>query len=170
MTPVIPFGLGVSALLAAALALHALDEPRAKPRAASGPVVIVCEHGSVKSLIAREWFNRFAAERDLTVRAVSRGLSPDTTVPASIEERLRADGFDVRGYRPRALAPSDLVGASRLVMIGVEPPPWASAAGIPVDRWEGIPPASERYEASRDAMRERIAALLESLEGKPSAR
>ena len=169
MKPVIDFGLGISALLGAALAIQALDGPNAKPQAASGPVVFVCEHGSVKSLIAREWFHRLAAERSLTVRAVSRGLSPDDVVPASIEQRLRADGFDVRGFRPRALAPSDLVGASRLVMIGVEPPPWASAAGIPVDRWEGIPPASERYEASRDAMRERIAALIESLEGTPSA-
>jgi arsenate reductase (thioredoxin) len=137
------------------------EEPDSSTR--PGPIVFVCEHGNVKSLIASEWFNRLAAERRLAVRAVSRGLSPEPAVPGPIAERLRADGFDVRGFRPRALAPEDLAGASRLVMIGAEPPVWASREAVAVDRWDGIPPASERFEASRDALRERIAALIESL-------
>jgi arsenate reductase (thioredoxin) len=128
-----------------------------------GRVVFVCEHGNVKSLIAREWFNRLAAERGLEVRAVSRGLAPEASVPPAIAERLRGDGFDVRGFEPRALEPADVVRAARLVVIGAEPPTWASGPDVAVDRWEGIPPASERYEASRDALREKIAALVESL-------
>ena len=44
-------------------------------------VVFVCEHGSVKSLVAQEWFNRRAKERGLAVRAVSRGITPDASVP-----------------------------------------------------------------------------------------
>jgi arsenate reductase len=134
------------------------------------PVVFVCEHGNVKSLIAREWFNRLAAARGVSVRAESRGLVPEDAVPPGIAERLRGDGFDVQGFRPRALAPSDLSHASRLVMIGAEPPEWAAGAGVPVERWEGVPPASERYEASRDALRERIAALLDALAGRPPVR
>ena len=41
----------------------------APSRKAEAPrtVVFVCEHGNVKSLIAREWFNRLAAERGLDV-------------------------------------------------------------------------------------------------------
>src|SRR5262249_181485 len=123
----------------------------------------VCEHGNVKSLIAREWFNRLAAERGLPVRAVSRGLSPEASVPPAIAERLRRDGFDVSGFEPRALGPGDVVHAARLVLIGAEPPRWASSPDVAVLRWDGIPPASERYEASRDALRERIAALVDSL-------
>jgi arsenate reductase (thioredoxin) len=139
-------------------------------RTGPGPIVFVCEHGNVKSLIATEWFNRLAAERGLAVRAMSRGLSPEPGVPGPIAERLRADGFDVQGFRPRVLAPEDLAGGSRLVMIGAEPPAWTSRAAVDVDRWDGIPPASERYEASRDALRERIAALLESLAPRRPAR
>ncbi len=156
--------------VAAAVGLGAADAEPTKPRAASGPVVFVCEHGNVKSLIASEWFNRLAAERGSKVRAVSRGLSPEPAVPAPIAERLRGDGFDVGRFRPRALAPSDLAGATRLVMIGAEAPAWAAPTKVPVDRWDGIPPASEGYEASRDALRERIAALIVSLEGSGPAR
>src|SRR5262245_16680464 len=145
-----------------------MDEPQPQPP--SGPVVFVCEHGNVKSLIAREWFNRLAAERGLRLRAVSRGLSPEASVPPAIAERLRGDGFDVGGFEPRALGPGDVVRAARLVMIGAEPPPWTASADVPVERWDGIPPASERYEASRDALRERIAALVDSLARASSGR
>jgi arsenate reductase (thioredoxin) len=156
------FAMLVLQLSAPAFALvRRVDEPR--PPESRGPVVFVCEHGNVKSLIAREWFNRLAAERGLDLRAVSRGLSPEIRVPPAIAERLRGDGFDVSGFEPRGLEPADVADAARLVVIGAEPPPWASHPGLVVERWDGIPPASERYEASRDALREKIAALVELL-------
>jgi protein-tyrosine-phosphatase len=145
-------------------------EAAREPSPAPGQVVFVCEHGSVKSLIAAEWFNRLAAERGLAVRAASRGLAPDPAVPASIAEKLRGDGFEVAAFRPRALAPSDLDGAARLVMIGAPLPAWASGAAVATERWDGIPPASQGYAASRDALRERIATLLHALAGKATAR
>jgi len=160
--------LGVPVSAAALALLHRIDEPQL--HAPLGPVVFVCEHGNVKSLIAREWFNRLAAERGLDTRALSRGLSPEPAVPPAIGQRLQEDGFDVRGFRPQALAPADVAAASRLVMIGAEPPPWTAGSAVPVDRWDGIRPASERYEASRDALRERIATLVESLARAPSGR
>ena len=126
-------------------------------------VLFVCEHGNVKSLIASEWFNRLARERGLSVRAASRGLSPEPEVPPAIAGRLGRDGFDLSRFEPRALAPADLEGASRVVIIGVEPPAWLRDTALPVDRWEGIPPASESYDASRDAIRSRITALLDRL-------
>lgn len=129
-------------------------------------VVFVCAHGNVKSLIASEWFNRLAAERELAVRAVARGLTPENPVPAPIAEHLRRDGLDVSGYEALTLAPADLEGASHLVFIGVEPPAWVGRSGPTVSTWDGIPAASERYGASRDAMRVRIEALLTSL-GRP---
>jgi protein-tyrosine-phosphatase len=160
--------LAVQTSAAAFALLRRVDEPRSP--GPSGPVVFVCEHGNVKSLIAREWFNRLAAERGLEVRAVSRGLAPEASVPPAIAERLRGDGFDVRGFEPRALEPADVVRAARLVVIGAEAPPWASGPDVAVERWEGIPPASDRYEASRDALREKIAALVESLARADSGR
>jgi len=144
--------------------------PVLKAVALSATVVFVCEHGNVKSLIASEWFNKMARERGLAVRAVSRGVRPETPVPPAIAERLRLDGIDVRAFAPRALAPGDLEGAPRVVMIGVEPPVWVGRAGVRVDRWDGIPPATERYQASRDALRSRIEALIDSLKAKAPRR
>lgn len=125
-------------------------------------VVFVCQHGNVKSLMAREWFNHMAAERGVAARAVSRGVTPETPVPPAIAERLSRDGFDVAHFEPAALAPADIEGAARVVFIGVLPPPWVGRRPN-VETWEGIPPATERYEASRDALRDRIGALLQGL-------
>ena len=47
-------------------------------------VVFVCEHGSVKSLVAMEHFNRRARERGLPYQAVARGLAPDRAVPEAV--------------------------------------------------------------------------------------
>jgi hypothetical protein len=65
------------------------------------PVVFVCEHGSVRSLIAMDYFNRSAGERGLAYRAGARGTAPDATVPGPVREGLREDGFVVSGFVPR---------------------------------------------------------------------
>ena len=167
--PVAGLPLVVLAVLAVA-APEALGQKRAEERAVSTTVVCVCEHGNVKSLIASEWFNRLAADHGVAARAVSRGLTPETPVPAAIVEKLSRDGFDVGRFEPRALVPADVDGSSRVVLIGVEPPSWVGRAGLSVDKWDGIPPASESYEASRDAMRSRIVQLLEALTSRGPAR
>jgi protein-tyrosine-phosphatase len=122
-------------------------------------VVFVCEHGTVKSLMAREWFNRLARERGLTYHAESRGVAPDPSVPPAVAAALRRDGFDLAGFSPRPLAATDL-GAVRIVTIGVDPASIRLPAGTSIEAWDDIPPATERYEASRDALRARIERLL----------
>jgi len=156
-------------LILAALALAALEQSRPRKAEPAGTIVFVCEHGTVKSLIAREWFNRLAAERGLAIRAVSRGLTPDASVPAAIADALRSDGFDASGFEPLAFSAADATGAVRVVGIGVDLSAAAQRGGAPWEAWEGIPPASERYAASRDALRGRIETLLETLEsvGRP---
>jgi arsenate reductase (thioredoxin) len=133
-------------------------------------VVFVCAHGNVKSLIAALWFERLAEERGLPIRAVSRGVAPETPVPPAVVAYLAADGLTVGAFEPRALAPEDVEAAERVVMIGVAPPSWVAGTARAVETWDGIPPTSEGYAESRDAMRKRIVALLESLAGPGPAR
>jgi arsenate reductase (thioredoxin) len=125
-------------------------------------VVFVCQHGVVKSLIATEWFNRLAKERNLTVRAVSRGVEPGEAVPAAVKEGLKQDGFDVGSFKPKELTKADFAGAIEVVALGVESPLFGDAP-VAVERWKDIPPATTQYAASRDVMRQRIEALLKKL-------
>ncbi|MGH9889463.1 MAG: hypothetical protein ACREBE_28275 [bacterium] len=128
-------------------------------------IVFVCEHGSVKSLIAQEWFNRRAKERGLAVRAVSRGATPDASVPVPIVEALQQDGFDVRTFKPSAPTSRELRKAARVVAIGLRPGALGPAATP--EAWDDIPPTSGGYAGTRDALRAHIEALLSVLAEHP---
>jgi len=45
--------------------------------ATPAPLVFVCEHGNVKSLIAASLFNKAATDRGSPLRAMSRGVNPE---------------------------------------------------------------------------------------------
>lgn len=132
------------------------------------PIVFVCEHGSVKSMIAAQWFNRMAAERGVALRAVSRGVEPDARIPEAVAQKLSKDGFDLTELVPVRLQQSDLTNARHVVSIGAKSALFDKMSkGL--ERWDDIPPASSNYAASRDALRARIAALLDTL-ARPSAK
>jgi protein-tyrosine-phosphatase len=59
-------------------------------------VLFVCLHGSAKSLIAAEYFNRLAAARGLAARAASAGTEPDDAIPRRVTQGLGADGMVAR--------------------------------------------------------------------------
>ena len=151
--------------LLANLAVGIVDT-RAQAEAPARRVVFVCDHGSVKSLMASLFFDRMAADRGLPYRSVSRGVSPDPVVPPKIAAALHAEGFDVANYKPVPLGKLDLDGASRVVSIGVD----AANAGVlmhdrPVDSWTDVPAASVDFAASKAALVRHIEALLDELAG-----
>jgi arsenate reductase (thioredoxin) len=132
----------------------------AKPR----PVLFVCEHGSAKSLVAASFFERMAKERGMAVRAVSRGTSPDASVPAAVVEALRGDGFDVAAFKPQLLNDTDILAAARVVSIGVDIGEAATKAAARVERWDDVPAFSASYPKARKVILARIDSLLRQLE------
>ena len=126
-------------------------------------VVFVCEHGSAKSLVAASLFDRMARERGVEARAISRGTAPDASVPPIVVQALRADGFDVAAFRPRALTSADVAGAARVVAIGVDLGPPGAKAGPRAVRWDGVPPVSTSYAEARRDLVARIERLLDEL-------
>ena len=133
-------------------------------------VVFVCEHGSAKSLVASSLFQRMANEKGLAARAISRGTDPDASVPPAVVEALRADGFDVAAFRPRALTSADVAGAARVVAIGVDLGPLGAKAGPRAVRWDDVPPVSTNYSDARRDLVARIERLLEELRTPARAR
>lgn len=127
-------------------------------------VVFVCEHGSAKSLVAASFFERMAKERGMAVRAVSRGTAPDASVPATVVEALRGDGFDVAAFKPQRLREADVSAADRVVAIGVDLGEVGEKARTGVVRWDDIPALTAGYPRARQAILSRIRSLLRDLE------
>src|SRR5512134_231190 len=84
-------------------------------------ILMVCEHGNAKSLMAASYFNELAKARHSPFRAVSRGTVPDsTTVPSAIVDGLRTDGFDVSEFHPTAITSADVAASYRVILINTE--------------------------------------------------
>jgi protein-tyrosine-phosphatase len=154
------FGVSLSMSYAQA---HEPRIPDAKPHAVQ--VLFVCEHGNVKSLMAASYFNQQAQQVGLPYRAVSRGTAPDsTTVPPTIVEGLRVDGIDVSGFHPSAVRATDVAASQRVVAIGVTLPVEAQGtAGPPIEQWNDVPPASQGFAGTRDALKAHVRKLIEEL-------
>ena len=122
-------------------------------------VLFVYLHGSAKSLIAAEYFQRMASARGVGVDADFGGLEPDDAVPPRVVRGLGEDGIDVRGHRPRRPTP-DEIGRARAVVAFCDLGDLASHAKR-VDRWDDVPAVSEDFARARDAIVARISGLLE---------
>jgi len=135
----------------------------AQSNSAITPVLFVCEHGSVKSLISASLFNRVAKEQGLAFTAVSRGVNPDAAVPSAIVEELRADHIEVADFKPRKLSSSDIAQASRVIAIGVDLSSATDGIKVPLESWGDIPSATLDYPEARAAILRHINILLDEL-------
>ncbi len=132
--------------------------------ATTPPVVMVCEHGTVKSVIAVQLFDQEAKERGLPFRAISRGIAPDEHIPGKIAQALENDGFDVSDFKSQKLSSQDVSSSSRVIAIGSDLSAFQGDSASPIQQWDDIPPASVDYEASKASLLTHIHALLDELE------
>jgi len=123
------------------------------------PVIIfVCEHGAAKSVIAAAYFNKLAQETNSSVRAIARGTHPYPELSPIAITGLRDDGLTPTGLIPQRLLLSDIESAQRIITFCELPAEYQSK--VSVEHWDGVPPVSEDYQKSRDAMIEHINQLL----------
>jgi arsenate reductase len=132
------------------------------PARSAQTVLFVCEHGTVRSLLAKVFFEQYAAEVGLHMEAVSRGTRADSTVPDWMLHGLTTDHITLGDWRPQSLRPTDLANAAYVVSFDV-PPGSTSGGPAPREQWDGLPSVSKDYAKGRDAIRVRVRALVDSL-------
>jgi arsenate reductase (thioredoxin) len=127
------------------------------------PVLMVCEHGSVKSLMAASLFNQAATQRGLPFRATARGVSPDAKVPERIASALGKEGFEISGFVPTKFSEVDLERSRRVILIGLDPKILNGEASGKIETWLDVPAAGTDYEAARASLAKHIETLLDEL-------
>jgi protein-tyrosine-phosphatase len=130
-------------------------------------VVFVCEHGSVKSVIAMVYFNRGARERGLPYLAVARGTAPEPTVPGPVREGLRVSGFDVSEFVPQLFKVSDMDDARLVVSFDQDIEKMVDAR-VRHLRWDNLPGVLAEYARGRDEIVRHVDALLDELKERGS--
>ena len=137
--------------------------------AASETVLFVCEHGSAKSLLAAELFNREAARRHLRLRAIARGTTPEGAPQSATLAGLATDGIDVAAYHPQQLLATDVASARAVVSFDVDLTPF-NPTQRPVSHWDRMPPVSEDYQRAKNAILQKLDDLLRQLRSGKAAR
>ena len=110
-------------------------------------VAFVCLHGSAKSLIAAEYFNRLAREHGLDFTATTSGPEPDPEVPSNVIDGLRSHAIDVGGYRPTLISAAGLADADLIVSFACDAG-MRLAPDKPVQRWDECPAVSDDFETA----------------------
>jgi arsenate reductase len=128
-------------------------------------VAFVCLHGSAKSLIAAEYFNRLAGEKSLALRATTAGPEPDPEVPANVVDGMKTRGIDVQAYRPTLIAAEQLTDADLIVSFACDAGR-KLAPGKPEERWDECPAVSDDFDIAWDFITKRVETLVERIAAK----
>ncbi|MFM5885707.1 MAG: hypothetical protein ACKOQ3_10365 [Novosphingobium sp.] len=134
-----------------------------RPARTAPLVLFVCEHGTVKSPIAREHLRRIAAQRGLRVRAMSRGINPSEDVSPKLAAALAQDGIDPRRDPLLRLTMADLAAADVVVTFQALPPTFDRTRIHELRDWSDIPAMNENYWLARGRLVLRIEALLDEV-------
>lgn len=124
-------------------------------------IVFVCEHGAAKSILAAAYFNELARERNLGLTAIARGTNPDAELSAKTITGLQEDGLTSTESIPIRLTREEIESAQRVVSFCTLPQEYGHK--VVVEYWDDVPPVSEDYERSRDAIVEHLKELIKTL-------
>jgi protein-tyrosine-phosphatase len=125
-------------------------------------VLFICPHGAGKSVLASAYFQRLAKERGLNVRVVSGGIVPDAEVSPAVARHLTRIGYPLPIAKPRQVTADDIATADVVISIGCD------LARLPAPRgllmtWDDVPGPSEDFTGADEAIRKRVAALVDEL-------
>ena len=124
-------------------------------------IVFVCEHGAAKSIIAAAYFYKLAGEKGLNLQAIARGTNPDQSLSPQAVTGLQKDGLSPTESAPRKLSLAEVESAQQIIAFCELPVEYHEKASI--ELWDDMPPVSENYEQTRDAILERINNLINTL-------
>lgn len=126
----------------------------------SKTILFVCEHGSAKSIIATAHFNRLAKAEGINVRAISRGINPDSTIPKAINDHLIADGLKRHIGDPIQLTDSDLNNSEYVIVFNPLPQKYNQSGNI--THWN-IPSFEAGYPVAKDSILTNIKRIIDKI-------
>ena len=135
----------------------------------SHKVAFFCLHGSAKGLIAAEYFNRVAIERNLPFLATTSGPEPDNEVPENVVAGLKSRGIDVGQYHPTLIAADQLSDANLIVSFACDAGR-RLAPSKPEERWDECPAVSDDFDIAWTFITGRVEKLISRLSARIPAR
>jgi arsenate reductase (thioredoxin) len=127
---------------------------------ATKKILFVCQYGTAKSAISREFFRQRARQRSIDVFAFSRGIVIEDHMPPKLRQSLAKDGINPSIEPPQLLKPEDWQQADILVAFNPLP---ADVRHPDIRDWTDLPSVIDAYKKTRSIMKKRIDALLSEI-------
>lgn len=132
-------------------------------------VLFLCVHNAGRSQMAEAFLNRMAADRGLSIRAVSAGTAGGKRLNPMAVQAMAEVGIDMSGQEPKLLTQAMADEADRIITMGCGVDAAACPARFLVtEDWGLNDPAGqpiERVREIRDQIRVRVEALISGLYG-----
>jgi hypothetical protein len=123
-------------------------------------VLFVCQSGTAKSAIAREFLRRRAAQRGIAVTTFSRGIVLENHVSPLLQAALTAERIDTTRDGDHVLTSRD-VGAADIIIFFNALPPKLRINGA--RDWSALPSVNDNWPEARIDLIRRIDALLDDV-------
>lgn len=156
----------IAALLIAAVfaACTTTSAPTSNTPPETEIVLFMCPYGGAKSVIAMTYFNQLAERDGLPYRAAAVAAdTPYDAVPENVAAFLSNEGIDVRSFKPRKVAATDIAAAARVVSIDCDLAK-LDTNGVAIERWDDVPKVSADLPGSAAAIRKHVETLVAQLE------
>lgn len=131
------------------------------------PVLFVCIHNAGRSQMAEAFFNHLARERGLDFRAESAGTAPGERVNPMAAAAMEELGISLAGHSPKVMTPEMARESGRIITMGCGVEADMCPAGTYISEDWGLPDPHgqglDQVRLVRDAVRERVEALLDEL-------
>jgi protein-tyrosine-phosphatase len=123
-------------------------------------VLFICQAGTAKSAIAREFMRRRAREQGIAVSVFSRGLEIEDHLSPPLRSALHSEGIDPAHDQALKLVKSDLRAA--VIVVFFNPLP-AAMKPIAAHDWTSLPSVNDAWPKARADLVQRIDALLDEI-------
>ncbi len=131
-----------------------------RKRAAPTRVLFICQFGSVKSPVAREWLRRRAAQRHMSVVVQARGLTPEEHASPALVAALKTDRINTKADPLRQFTMKDATVADIVILFDKAP---AVSALSKTRDWSDLGSMNTGYPAARADLLIRLDRLLDEI-------
>ncbi len=131
-------------------------------------VLFLCPHGAAKSVFARFYFKKLAAEAGLDVEAENAGTDPDPFVNLKVARYLANEGIDVSELSPTLLTSDHLTRSDWIISMGCIESDQAPE-GKNYRDWSDVPMLSDGFQHSRDFIYQKVVDLVKELKAAEEA-
>jgi len=97
----------------------------------------------------------------LNFHGVFRGTEPDKVLTKETISGLNEDGFEIGNWKPKKVSVRDVEKAYKIVTFDCSVP--SKNPSTMSEEWNGTPSISKDYKVARNAIKENVERLIESL-------